>query len=440
MTRTTKTQIQSDILHLAETLLAASTLLEDDPDDPDLFGMNEEDTECFSDDISDVLDLAALNWVELAQYMAGDGSRGTYDQIAKSKDFFGICLRAPDREFRHMFRVGRDLFDYLVQVLAPNPIFLSKGRRPQRHVKYQLGCFLIRYGSIGSDTIGTAQKLSIGFGTVFLYCRRVTRAIRELRTQFVGWPTAERKTVIRRDIKDRSGFAKCLGAGDGSLIRFCEVPREDGHLFQSRKKFFGTNMQATCDHEKRFTSFELGWPGAVTDSKIWKNSDIWQRRHLYFENNEYILVDKGYPSSPYTVRPFDEPEIAAATAEDKGRMRAFNHRLSSVRIVIEHAFGLLKGRFPSLRGMGAHNSVQDMYRVIEALIILHNIAIDFKDKPDERWCMDENPDDQEDENDADDHPLVQDVLGPAQVPAYETAEWLKERGRMKRLAILNLLF
>jgi hypothetical protein len=88
MTRTTKTQIQSDILHLAETLLAASTLLEDDADPGEVFGVDEEDAEFFGDDISDVLDLAALNWVELAQYMSGDGLRGTYDQIAKSKDFF----------------------------------------------------------------------------------------------------------------------------------------------------------------------------------------------------------------------------------------------------------------------------------------------------------------------------------------------------------------
>jgi hypothetical protein len=54
-----------------------------------------------------------------------------------------------------------------------------------------------------------------------------------------------------------------------------------------------TNIQATCDHRRKFTSYELGWPGAVTDVKVWKNSDVWKRRHLYFKNGEYILVDKG---------------------------------------------------------------------------------------------------------------------------------------------------
>lgn len=206
-------------------------------------------------------------------------------------------------------RIGRDTFDSLVGILSTNTIFTSRGWRPQRHVKYQLGCFLVRYGAIGSDTLGTAQKLSIGFGTVFLYCRRVTRAIRELRSRFVGWMDDARKSVVSDHIENFSGFPNCIGSGDGSLIRFGDAPEEDGHLYMSRKKFYcvsilyscsvvryrssQTNIQATCDHECRFTSYELGWAGAVTDVKIFKNSDVWQRRHIYFHGEEYIFVDKG---------------------------------------------------------------------------------------------------------------------------------------------------
>lgn len=183
------------------------------------------------------------------------------------------------------------------------------------------------------------------------------------------------------------------------------------------------------------------------------------RRHLYFENGEYILVDKGtsaldsqwlpltcllgYPSSPFTVRPFDEPEIAAASDENKQRMRAFNRRLSSVRIVIEHTFGLFKGRFPSLRAMGPHQNIQDLYKTIEALMVLHNMAIDFKDRPNDDWRLDENPDDQDDETDGDDkdeEPMVAEVVGEARVPAYETDNYLKEQGRIKRLRLLDKLF
>jgi hypothetical protein len=132
--------------------------------------------------------------------------------------------------------------DWLVGVLSQNPIFQSHGRRPQRHVKYQLGCFLVRYGAIGSDTLGTAQKLSIGFGTVFLYCRRARRALRELRSTRVGWPTPGRKLPIKTHIKDVFGFSRCLGAGNGSLVNFDKIPIHDGPHFMSRKKHFGVSL------------------------------------------------------------------------------------------------------------------------------------------------------------------------------------------------------
>jgi hypothetical protein len=64
------------------------------------------DTELFVDDTSEVLEISALNWAEIAERMSGDGSRGSYDRIPKSADFFSVSLRAPDREFRHMFRWG----------------------------------------------------------------------------------------------------------------------------------------------------------------------------------------------------------------------------------------------------------------------------------------------------------------------------------------------
>ncbi|KAJ7478863.1 hypothetical protein B0H11DRAFT_1916545 [Mycena galericulata] len=105
MPRTTKTQMQSEIVvYVAENIMAASILLEDDPDDSDLMGLDEEEAELFADGISDVLELEALNWAVIAESVSGDGSQGPYNQIPKSVDFFSVCLRVPDREFRHMFR------------------------------------------------------------------------------------------------------------------------------------------------------------------------------------------------------------------------------------------------------------------------------------------------------------------------------------------------
>lgn len=157
-------------------------------------------------------------------------------------------------------------------------------------------------------------------------------------------------------------------------------------------------------------------------------------------------MSSGYPSSPYVLRPFSEPEIAAATSDtERKRMREFNQRLSSVRIASEHTFGRLKGRFPSLKDMGSHENLEDLYDVIEALMILHNICIDWGDRPEDIWSFDprDPPRDGEEmpeEQDGDLVSIYENVAGGAGVPLYETEAWLKEEGYRKRWAIFTELF
>jgi hypothetical protein len=133
------------------------------------------------------------------------------------------------------------MFDRLVHILAPNPIFHSP-RKQQRHVKFQLAAFLVRYGQQGSDTLDVAAKLSIGHGTVYNYCKRVSRAIRELGPQYLQWGNQDRKAVVSTAIEAQSGFPKCLGSGDGSQIRIGEEPTVDGEQFRCRKKFISVSI------------------------------------------------------------------------------------------------------------------------------------------------------------------------------------------------------
>ena len=141
------------------------------------------------------------------------------------------------------------------------------------------------------------------------------------------------------------------------------------------------------------------------------------------------------------MRPFDEKELADAPLAEHPRMRAFNKCLSSVRITVEHAFGLLKGRFPSLKEMGRHEDIQEAYKAIEALMIIHNICIDWKDQPDRIWDFDPTDDWSDDEDEEQDENIDGEVIeGEAQVPGHETNAWLLEMGREKRNIIFNELF
>ncbi|KAJ7818126.1 hypothetical protein B0H14DRAFT_3474107 [Mycena olivaceomarginata] len=99
MPRPTKIQTQSDLIYTAEGLLAVALASEDDPDLEQLALFEDEEAfeaDLLADNTSELLEVSALNWIEIAQRMDGDGSRGPYDQIPKSADFFSAAQMHPD--------------------------------------------------------------------------------------------------------------------------------------------------------------------------------------------------------------------------------------------------------------------------------------------------------------------------------------------------------
>jgi len=52
-------------------------------------------------------------------------------------------------------------------------------------------------------------------------------------------------------------------------------------------------VQAVVDHRGIFLEYELGWPGSVADTAAFKQSELWLNKGKYFEDDEYILADKG---------------------------------------------------------------------------------------------------------------------------------------------------
>ena len=141
-------------------------------------------------------------------------------------------------------------------------------------------------------------------------------------------------------------------------------------------------MQAVCDHNGIFTDYDLGWPGCVQDSTVFKLSDVWIERAIRFASDEYILVDKGsysffavlyrylqgslgYPLTKISIRPFANYDLTSNPVVAE-RRKKWNRRLSSLRISVEHAFGRLKGRFPYLREITG-TDLTETYRFVEAL-------------------------------------------------------------------------
>ena len=158
-------------------------------------------------------------------------------------------------------------------------------------------------------------------------------------------------------------------------------------------------------------------------------------------------MSSGYPSSPYLVHPFNEPEIKKSIPVEQCQRRAFNKRLSHVRIWVEHAFGMLKGRFPGLKELGGTQDMNGLYNAVEALMVVHNLCIGLNDHPEDIWDYDPTDntmelgerDGEQEDGDSGIQKYGQPILQRVQLPGRETDAWLKAHGITKRLELLNRL-
>lgn len=145
-------------------------------------------------------------------------------------------------------------------------------------------------------------------------------------------------------------------------------------------------MQAVADHKKKFMDLYIGYPGSVHDARVFQESSLFRNLGVfcggtYFfldlsnprellllvSDGEFLLADSAYPCLRNMIVPYkDNGHLTRA-------QRKFNKKLSSCRVVIEHAFGDVKQRFRQLYHLKLRNIVR-IVQIIQACCVLHNLA------------------------------------------------------------------
>lgn len=113
-------------------------------------------------------------------------------------------------------------------------------------------------------------------------------------------------------------------------------------------KNYSIALQAMVDMRMKFTDMYTGWPGSINDARILTKSTLYSLAEAgkRFTNEEmfvgshkiqqYIVGDAGYSLLPKLMVPFSKRGLS--TFKDD-----FNLKHSFSRIVVERAFGRLKG-------------------------------------------------------------------------------------------------
>ncbi|XP_065455330.1 uncharacterized protein LOC135984327 [Chrysemys picta bellii] len=171
------------------------------------------------------------------------------------------------------------------------------------------------------------------------------------------------------------GFPNCGGAVDGTHIPIL-APDHLANRYINCKGYFSMVLQALVNHKGRFTDINVGWPGKVHDTHIFRNSGLFEQLQegIYFPDQKItvgdvempivILGDPAYPLLPWLMKPY------TGSLDNKEQ---FNYRLSKCRMVVECAFGRLKARWHCLLTMLDLTAIS-IPNVITACCVLYNIC------------------------------------------------------------------
>lgn len=164
-----------------------------------------------------------------------------------------------------------------------------------------------------------------------------------------------------------------IGAIDGSHFTV-KPPAEQQDSYIDRKLNKSVIMQGICTSNKLFTNVNVGFPGRLHDARIFVNSNLYQKiegegqEALFYSNKYHLLGDSAYPNLGWLICPFKDYGNLSA------RHRRFNYALSKARVCIEHAFGLLKGRWRRLLYINT-TDMNQASKIILACCVLHNFCI-----------------------------------------------------------------
>jgi hypothetical protein len=283
-----------------------------------------------------------------------------------------LKLAAYHRRFQYFFRVDPPTFTFLMKHLQQDlkPTRRNSRGRAAIPATIVIATSLI-YLSTGNTFASTALIIRNGISetSVSRCIRMFTKSVtKRLASKLITFPLTQ--SGLRRNadaFEARSLIPNIIGAIDGSHIRVA-APKHDESSFYNRKSFHSIILQAIVDPRGYFMSADCGFPGRMSDPKVLRYTPVYVKAMTWFGRfGFYIYGDAAYPLLPwlmtgYRHQPTHDQEL-------------FNHHGSKARIIVEAAFGKLKGQWRCLSVGLRTRSPSQWKDTVVTCVCLHNLSI-----------------------------------------------------------------
>lgn len=303
-----------------------------------------------------------------------------------------------DPYFRASFRYTRTEMEALIGMIGP--YYTKKTRSgPNGVIPVETALMISLRYCAGGSPYDLFPLFGTGYTSVFMCLWSTVRAIHacpELKIRFPSSHAEQRKIARGFQKKSKARFYCCIGCLDGMLVwtdkpteEECEKMKCGAKRFMcGRKGKFGLNLQAVCDHKGRFIAFFILHPGSSSDLLSFIRSSLYKDLSTpgFLFPGLALFADLAYVNNFFIVVPFKN--VGAGSMDD------FNYFHSSVRIMIECAFGQLVFRWPILRrALSSRLTIKKQIALVFALAKLHNFAKDMRSigDPDDDFVTSDAP-------------------------------------------------
>lgn len=216
-----------------------------------------------------------------------------------------------------------------------------------------------------------ANRFSITRSETQMTIRKVMKWLTAYSSDYIKWPTRERRMEIVNNIKTINGLPNVAG-----IMGYCHISVPPA---VSRRDEFNTIiLQAVVDDERRFVDICVGLPemnydDVLRQSKCYHTLNDPTKRPSYLDENQLILGDESYPNYlKWLVPPFND--VGNLTHEYKSFNRIHYDAYSTIHVTLD----VLKCRFKKLKGFLNFNN-NFVKSAIMVTCILHNLCLDVDD-------------------------------------------------------------
>ncbi|KAJ1528142.1 hypothetical protein ONE63_008056 [Megalurothrips usitatus] len=252
-----------------------------------------------------------------------------------------VMPRWTDSDFKSHFRMSRETFEYVLGVIADR----LRRREPGLPMISPEKQFLITIWRMATPDSyrSLCEKFNVSRSTALATVRRVTKALVNIAPAVIRWPSRDGCQAYWQGFEAISAFPKVIGAIDGTHIRV-PAPHINPEAYINCKGYHSIELHGVCDHKARFVDCFVGHAGSLHDQRVFRLSPVqdFLDDENKFPDGCHLVGDSAYKLHENLMVPYrDNGHLTQ-------RQKNFNFCLSSARIAIERAFGLLKGRFRSL--------------------------------------------------------------------------------------------